>query len=156
MAGKDAARTYPAAEREEALRLYAELGPAEAARQTGIPAGTVRSWAARSGATGERTEQATAAVEAARLTWAQRRAEIRTRAGEAAAGFLERAVEAKGTRDVRNLMGGFAVAVDKAQLLDGEATERVEVSEDERRQRVAKLRDDLAARRQGKADGAEA
>jgi len=157
MAGTDAARRYDDAEREEALRLYVELGPAEAARRTGIPAGTVRSWAVRSGATGDRTAKATASVEAARLSWAQRRAEIKTRAGEAAAGFLERAIGAEGTRDVRNLMGGFAVAVDKAQLLDGEATERVEVSADERRQRVAKLRDDLAARRQGKAaDGGEA
>jgi len=159
MAGKEAARKYPAPVRAEALHLYAEVGPAEAARRLDLPAGTVRSWAKRAGVTGERTKQATAAVEAARLTWSQRKAELVTRTGEAAADFLERSIaaaEAGDTRDVRDLVNAFGVAVDKAQLLDGEATERVEVSADERRERVAKLRDELAARREGKADGGEA
>jgi transposase-like protein len=36
-----------AAEKEKALAIAQELGPAEAARATGIPAGTIRSWLCR-------------------------------------------------------------------------------------------------------------
>ena len=53
--------------------------------------------------------------------------------------------------DVRSLATAFAVVVEKAQLLDGAATERVEISESERRERVLALRDEVAARRAAKA-----
>jgi hypothetical protein len=49
--------------------------------------------------------------------------------------------------DVRSLATAFGVVVEKAQLLDGAATERVEISEADRRERVAALRDEVAARR---------
>ena len=39
----------PAAVRERALELYTEVGPAEAARQLGLKAGTIRVWAHREG-----------------------------------------------------------------------------------------------------------
>jgi len=42
-------RTYTPEQREEALRLIAEVGPAEAARQLGLKSGTLRSWASRAG-----------------------------------------------------------------------------------------------------------
>ena len=45
----------------------------------------------------------------------------------------------------RDYMASFAVAVDKAQLLDGGATGRLEVSESELRAEVRRLRDELAA-----------
>ena len=35
--------------RGRALELYAQVGPAEAARQLGIKSGTIRAWASRSG-----------------------------------------------------------------------------------------------------------
>ena len=34
-------------QKQEALRIYEKLGPAEASRQTGIPKGTIKSWASR-------------------------------------------------------------------------------------------------------------
>ncbi len=40
--------------RERALELYAEVGPAEAARQLGIKSGTIRSWASRAGVSSPR------------------------------------------------------------------------------------------------------
>ncbi len=40
---------YPQAVRDLALELYQEVGPAEAARQTGIRSGTIRVWAHRAG-----------------------------------------------------------------------------------------------------------
>jgi transposase-like protein len=112
-------REYTAAERERALGLYVQVGPAEAGRETGIPSSTIRKWAERAGASmkNARERSATAAVEGARLTWAQRRAETRQRAGEAAAVFLERAVEAS-PRAASDWMRAFKVGVDAAQGLD--------------------------------------
>lgn len=46
--------TYPAEVRAEALRVYAEHGPAEAARRTGARSGTIRRWAFRAGVTSPR------------------------------------------------------------------------------------------------------
>lgn len=40
---------FPLCVRERALELYAQVGPAEAARQLGIKSGTIRAWASRSG-----------------------------------------------------------------------------------------------------------
>ena len=45
---------YPAVVRAEALRTYAEHGPAEAARRTGVRSGTIRQWAFRAGVTSPR------------------------------------------------------------------------------------------------------
>lgn len=143
-------RSYGESERAEALRLYREHGPAEAARKTGIPSNTIRSWALRAGEGLSRQDTARANVAAARLTWAQRRAEVAVRSGEMAAGLLERAEGAK-PRDARDLMASFKIALDAAQLLDGAATERVEISASERVERVQAMRDEVAARRQANA-----
>ena len=40
---------YPLQVRERALELYRQVGPAEAARQLGLKAGTIRVWAHREG-----------------------------------------------------------------------------------------------------------
>ena len=48
-------------------------------------------------------------------------------------------------------MRAYALAVDKAQLLDGAATGRIELSESEVRAGVQKIRDELKARRERKA-----
>ena len=106
MAAKDGSRrSYTDAERQKALDLYIEVGPAEASRRTGVPAATIRSWALRAGATvaRPRTQAATAAVEAARLTWAQRRAEVAALASEVAIDSGRRALGAK-PREASDLM----------------------------------------------------
>jgi hypothetical protein len=145
-------RTYSDDEKQAALEVYKELGPAEAGRQTGIPSGTIRAWASKAGTTVARGEAARAKVDAAQLTWAQRRAEIATQTGEAAQEFLNLARRSTRAQTQRTHMASFAVAVEKAQLLDGAATERVEqVSADEGRARVKELRDELEQRRQEKA-----
>lgn len=51
------AAAYTDSERQTALALYAERGPAVAARATGIPSATIRSWANRSGAQPLRSEK---------------------------------------------------------------------------------------------------
>jgi transposase-like protein len=117
-AGKNNRRRYSDDQRVEALRLYVEVGPAQAGRRLDIPAATIRKWAERSDVPlrQERTCVAAAAVEGARLTWAQRRADVAQRSGYAAACFLERAIEA-GPRAAADLMRAFKIAVDSAQLL---------------------------------------
>ena len=143
--------TYTPDQRREALSLYVEHGPAEAGRRLDIPAGTISQWARRAGKTGARAERAMAGGEAMRRTRAQRRAEVALRSGEAAAEFLERAVGTAKAREGSDWMRAYALAVDKAQLLDGAATGRIELSESEVRAGVQKIRDELKARRERKA-----
>ncbi len=146
--GKDARRTYTPEQKQEALALYLEHGPAETSRRTGIRAGTIRQWARRGGVTSPRAERAVAGAEAARKSWAQRRATVCLAAGEAAEELIGKVRESPDARKAADWARAFAIATDKAQLLDGGATGRVEVSSaEERERRVAELRDELAARR---------
>ncbi|MBA3371113.1 MAG: hypothetical protein H0T96_06640 [Thermoleophilaceae bacterium] len=116
---------YTAEQRAAALELYSEVGPAEAGRRLGIPSGTVRSWARRNGCAAVATENRRAAVEAARLTWEQRRSGLTVRLGEVAAELLER-VEKAEPGEAKALATALAILVDKAELLSGRATERTE------------------------------
>jgi hypothetical protein len=144
----DGPRTHTAEQREEALTLYVEHGPAEASRRTGIPSSTIRAWGRKAGKTSPRAERAVAGAEAARLSWAQRRAEVALLAGEAAQELVEKMRASSKPREAADWSRAFAISVDKAQLLDGGVTGRVEVSSaEERERRVGELRDELAARR---------
>jgi transposase-like protein len=137
---KEGPRTYSPEQREEALALYVEHGPAAAASRLGIPASTVRSWAKRAGKQSPRADRAVAGAEAARRTWAQRRADVALESGEAASELIERIRGTSKAREAADWSRAFAIAVDKAQLLDGGATGRVEVSSHEERvRRVAEL-----------------
>ncbi|MBA3261438.1 MAG: hypothetical protein H0T69_02960 [Thermoleophilaceae bacterium] len=117
MAADGQPRTYTAAEREEALRLYLDMGPAEAGRRLSIRPGTIRQWAFKAGLTDKRHATARAGAAAARLTWAQRRADVARRAGDAAALFVEDAIASDKARDRRDLMASFKMAAEGAQLL---------------------------------------
>lgn len=123
------ARTYTPEQREEALRLYVEHGPAEAARRLGIPAATVRSWAKRAAKTSPRAQVATAGAEAARRSWSQRKHEVALLAGQEAEAIVRQMLATANARQKADLARAFAVMVEKTQLLDGGATGRVEVSE---------------------------
>lgn len=149
-ATEGAPRAYTDEEKQEALELYRQHGPADASRRTGIKSATIRSWAHRNGEAGsEGAEQTRAATETARLSWAQRRAELTDETGAVAAAILDRIKVSRRSSDARALAQAFSVLIDRAQLLDGGATSRVEVSDPEDlAARVRGLRDDLAARRE--------
>ncbi|MDQ6607743.1 MAG: hypothetical protein M3Z06_14505 [Actinomycetota bacterium] len=115
-------------ERETALELYRQHGGGEAARRTGINPATIRQWAKRSGVTVTRAASARAGTEAARLTWAQRKAELTVTSGELAAELLAKIREAS-ARNSRDLAATYAIVVDRAQLLSGEATQRIEATD---------------------------
>lgn len=119
-ATEGAPRTYTDEEKQEALELYRQDGPAAASRKTGIKSATIRSWAHRNGEAGsEGAEQTRAATETARLGWAQRRAELTDETGAVAAAILDRIKVSKRSSDARALAQAFSVLIDRAQLLDG-------------------------------------
>lgn len=138
-------RTYTDEQKAEALALYAEVGPAEASRRTGIASGTIASWASRT-ASGDggtlatkRVEHQQANVESLKAKWAERRLvmvdEIGTVAHMALAQVQEAVLTGKG-RDAKDFATTMAILVDKAQLLGGDATQR---------QESRQLRDELLA-----------
>lgn len=149
-----ARRTYSDQEKQAALALYLDHGAAEAARRTGIAAGTLKSWASRNGVASVATEQRTAAVAAAQLTLADRKLALasdllddaqRLRAQLFAPCVMRKPMtvslgkDAGSTIDItdveltqpcfadqRQIMTSIAIAVDKVQILTGAATEITE------------------------------
>jgi hypothetical protein len=55
---------YTTEQRTEALKVYAEAGPAEASRRTGIKRATISKWASRHGVSSDRAERTRRATEA--------------------------------------------------------------------------------------------
>lgn len=141
-------------QRDEALRLYTQLGAGEAARQTGIPQPTISSWARRAGVQSDAPAKTAAAVEQARLTMEARKAQlaldlmddIQQIRAQLFAPCVERKamVVSDGAQlgshvevidverdqpsfgDQKAIMTTLAIAVDKVQILTGEATERID------------------------------
>lgn len=142
---------YTEEQRLDAVRLLQEVGPSEAARQTGIARGTISSWASRAGVeSGLATAATAAATEARTATIAERKAALaealmadaqRIRA-ELFAGRLERKVvpgnqwrdteivnvKHTSTTDGERKIAieAIAKAVETVNLLTGEATQRIE------------------------------
>lgn len=113
-------------------------------------------WARPESLTGDvekRRAQTEAAAAAASRRWALRRIDEADSAGDAAASARKRVVELLAGTDaamLRAAVVAYGILVDKAQLLSGEATSRVDVGDltpDERRRRVEHLADELAERR---------
>lgn len=71
------ASKYNPEQKAKALDLHEKLGPAEAARQTGIPKNTIASWAKRGGVQTVAVANTAAAVEMAKLTREASREELR-------------------------------------------------------------------------------
>lgn len=153
MAPKTNPPAHSADARAEALRLHAEIGPAKASEQTGIPSSTIRAWASKARQTSPAAEQTAAAMEAARRSWGQRRAELTDETGLAAQEILGRLRNSKKPLDTQRLAHTLSVLIEKLELLDGRATERVELSEADLRDHVKGLRDEMAERRKAKAAG---
>jgi len=127
---------YPAEEREAALALYTQHGAAEASRRSGIPDRTILSWAKAAGITAgadpEKTRAMTAAhAERVQRTWADFRENEALAAGAAANVLRTRirdlvASEAPG-REVQAHAIAYGILIDKAELLSGQASQRIEV-----------------------------
>jgi hypothetical protein len=135
-------------ERARVAALVGEVGPAEAARRTGHPLGTVKSWARRAGVVAPEPNPAKATA-AASIAWAERRATLVDELGKAAAKAIDRVnerLEEDKTTGLRDLAVSAAVMIDKAQLLSGGSTARTETAVtreqmlEEARDRASRLR----------------
>jgi hypothetical protein len=122
---------YTEEQRAEALELYVAVGNREAAKRTGIPAGTIAAWASRCGVKSARAEQFEEARQAMRVPWEQRRAIVADALGEVAAVATEklRALIESDQVKAGDLARALAVVIDRAQLLSGGATARTEIIE---------------------------
>lgn len=168
------AKPFPASLRERALALFADHGARETARYLAadghtVAESTIRDWARNAGVRSRRAENVRAAVEVSRLTLQQRRQQLAlglmtdaerlreqlfapavarhwTKDGE----FCEEPIPQPDFSDQRQIVTAVAIAVDKIQLLTGEATARTEAmggDPAERAQRIREIRDELAERR---------
>lgn len=138
-------------QRTEALELYTEHGAAEAARRTGIPAGTIYSWAHHAGLTGQSSlAQANGRLASVVDRKARLASDLLDDAQALRAQLFAPAVERKAMvvshgKDIGSsvevvdierdqptfaeqtrIMTSIAIAIDKVQILTGEATERIE------------------------------
>lgn len=155
-----APRTFTEEEKSEALLLYVDLGPAEAARRTGISPLTISSWAKRSGLHTNALVKTKEATEQLKVRAAEMREELKVRMLAKALDLVDRMdaphVEFKGKEAmqvtypvapagaVQNYATSIGILIDKFRLESGEVTGRTEtqsitggLNDDER----ARLRD---------------
>lgn len=128
---------YTDEQREEALKVYAEVGPSEAERQTGINKKTITSWAKRVGLKTSVAHNMAEAVEASRLKREQKkellidemldeaRNAVRDMSATVTVGDITMKTPPK---DRQALASAAGTLIDKIQLLSGEATSRNETT----------------------------
>lgn len=146
-------RQWSAEDRQRAITLAQEVGKAEAARQLGMPAGTIASWLHRAGigVAPEMTERMALATAVRQVTMAERKAALAERLAELAhkaTAQLAAKIDADEV-NARDLVAALTAAVDRLQLLTGEATQRTEatVSGEPARERLLAAVSTLAERR---------
>lgn len=126
---------YTPEQRQQAVALYQQVGTAETSRQTGIPTRTILTWASEAGAVAhagrEKTAEARAAsAERVVADWADYRSREAAAAGATAnrlrRELVERMEAGAAGRDVQAMAIAYGIMVDKAELLSGNATSRIE------------------------------
>lgn len=120
------AKKWTDEQRAQALEAFREHGPAEAERLTGIKRATISSWAHREGVQSVAPARTAAATRAAEQAWAQRRARLADKAGQAAETLLDRMFDTTEARDAKALVDAAREAAGVAQLLSGGVTSRTE------------------------------
>ena len=122
---------YTSEQRAEAVALADQYGPAEAARRTEIPRRTITSWRDSAQADTEKTAAAReAGAERVANAWSDFRAQEALAAGAAANRMRREALEASTERNaglLRARVIAYGIFIDKAELLSGQATERIQV-----------------------------
>jgi hypothetical protein len=126
-------RKWDDATKATALELFATAGGKVASERTGVPEGTIRSWAKR---TMDEVELAAGIELVPRsesgvlsMSWPERRALVVNEIGDLVALAITKTREAfeRGRmRDARDGAVALAILADKAQLLTGAATARTE------------------------------
>lgn len=134
---KSKGRRYTSSERARAMQIYRDHGPAEAARRLAIPYETVRRWAKDAGeikpsqTPHEQTARAhSVAAQRVAAKWAEARVEEADKAGDAARLARERILDVLVTDDhqmLRATVNAYEILINKAEMLSGQATERIAV-----------------------------
>ena len=127
---------YTDKQKAEAVALYPEHGTAETARRTNIPPRTITRWAREAGLTAQASTEKTSkarAAGAARVAqaWGDFREAEAMGAGATAIRLREAIMQALADKkatalDAKNLAITYGILIDKAELLSGQATERIE------------------------------
>lgn len=147
MAG--AGRKYSDEQKQAALDAYAQVGARAAGRATSIPHNVISQWAKAAGVDAPHTARS-GLIGPAREALAQQRADLANDLlVEAREVFLAKATsDDTPAADAKAWMVALGIAVDKSQLLSGQATARIDtLDDDERVARAAAIRDELAQRR---------
>lgn len=131
-----------------ALAAYVEVGPSEAERRTGVPKNTICAWARKAGLR-TTASQTRAGRETQRLKWEDRRDGMAHDLGRVAAkaiAMAETAIDNEDGKLTQTAITSAAIAIDKAQLLTGGVTNRVEhAGYDEREKEIRQLIDQKRA-----------
>jgi len=149
-------RSYTDEQKQAALDAYAEHGPAEASRLTGVPTKTIASWARRTQTQMDATapQRLRFATEIAALTADMKRAKIAEVMLDRLAESLDRLGDDAQANAAESRL--INVLVEKQALLSGGATARVEHDVTDPQARLAAVHElkEAAARRAGlQADG---
>ena len=128
--------TYTDTDRTQALDLHTEHGTAETARRTGISTTTITRWVREAGRTVQTDVEKTATARAAaaervQQAWGDFRAGEAMQAGAMAGRARNRLAEALdepkwSSGRAKELAVVYGIMIDKAELLSGNATERIE------------------------------
>lgn len=139
--------TYSDEQKAAALKLYAEVGPAQAGRLTGIKAATIGKWAQRANIVAETTIKNERAVETAKLNREVKREQLRELILDKAIDMLHRMDEThtdfkatkEGIQEVswtkapsgacKDYATSAAILVDKFRMEMGEATSRTDATQ---------------------------
>jgi len=122
-------RNWDEATKQRALELYKSSGVTVAAKATGVPRQSITSWAKQAGVIATYTSGQAARIEVQRQRWQEKQVEVAINWGEVAELGTARVIEAlrDGRMSPRDAAWAAAVATDKARLIDGDATNRVEL-----------------------------
>ena len=125
---------YTEEDRANAVAVWKEHGTAEAERRTGITGRTITRWAKAAGEMSQDMTQKTStarahAAEKVALQWGDYRSGEAAQAGAAAAHIRRQVIEASDEGNhllLRARSISYGILIDKAELLSGNATERIE------------------------------
>lgn len=125
---------YTDEQRSQVLELWPDLGTAETERRTGVHSRTVIRWVNEAGLmsrdAAQKTAEATEASHRVTNAWADFRAQEALAAGAAANRMRREVLEASTERNAALLKArvvAYGIFIDKAELLSGQATQRIQV-----------------------------
>jgi hypothetical protein len=127
---------YTDTQKAEAIDLYEEIGMAETSRRLGIPKRTIGNWVRAADRVVRANPEKIAEMKAqnaqrVQQTWADFREAEALSSGALASRMRTRirdSVEAgEAGREIQALVTAYAILIDKAEMLSGQATQRIEV-----------------------------